>query len=77
MQTGYVLVSDDLTEILCLNKNKTDIYMSTIESTVDLNQSICLSNLTQIKSINKSLKDAGLIGTLEVVNIGRLYNKFY
>jgi len=36
-----------------------------------------LADLTEAKNIHERLKDAGLIGSLEIVNVARLYKKFY
>lgn len=77
MQTGHVLVSPDLQKVLCLNQDKTGVKLVQVESTKDLNQSICLSDLTEAKNIYERLKDAGLIKGLEIVNVARLYKKFY
>ena len=77
MQTGYVMCSADLNRVLCLNQDKTGVKLVQVESTKDLNQSICLSDLTEAKNIYERLKDAGLIKGLEIVNVARLYKKFY
>lgn len=77
MQTGYVLCSADLAKVLCLTKDKKDVTLVTVDTTKDLNRSICLSDLTEAKNIHERLKDAGLIGALEIVNVARLYKKFY
>jgi len=53
------------------------VRLVAIESTKELNQSICLADLTEAKNIHERLKDAGLIGSLEIVNVARLYKKFY
>lgn len=77
MQTGHVLVSHDLAKVLCLTEDRKGVRLVKVESTQDLNQSICLTDLTEAKNIHKRLKDAGLIGSLEIINIARLYKKFY
>jgi len=77
MQTGYVLCSASLNKVLCLSKDKKDVVLVNVDSTKDLNRSICLSDLTEAKNIYERLKDAGLIGALEIVNVARLYKKFY
>jgi hypothetical protein len=77
MQTGYVLVSRDLAKVLCLTGDRKGVRLVEIESTKDLNQSICLGDLTGAKNIHERLKDAGLIGSLEIVNVARLYKKFF
>jgi hypothetical protein len=77
MQTGHVLVSHDLAKVLCLTEDRKGVRLVKVESTQDLNQSICLTDLTEAKNIHERLKDAGLIGSLEIINIARLYKKFY
>lgn len=77
MQTGHVLVSHDLAKVLCLTQDKKGVQLVEIETTKDLNQSICLTDLTEAKNIHERLKEAGLIGSLEIINIARLYKKFY
>jgi hypothetical protein len=77
MQVGYVLCSADLNEILCLTECKSSVEMVSIDSTKAINKSICLSDLTEIKSIYKKFRNKELVGELEVVNVARLYKKFY
>ena len=77
MQTGHVLVSNDLAKVLCLTEDKKGVRMVKVESTKDLNQSICLTDLTEAKNIHERLKNTKLIGSLEIINITRLYKKFY
>jgi len=77
MQTGHVLVSHDLAKVLCLTDDRKGVRLVKIESTKDLNQSMCLTDLTEAKNLYERLKDKGLIGSLEIINIARLYKKFY
>ncbi len=77
MQTGYVMCSKDLSKVLCLNQDKSGVDLVDVESTQNLNKSICLSDLTETKHIHETLKKHGLISDLEIVNIARLYKKFY
>ena len=77
MQTGYVMCSQDLSKVLCLDKASGGVTLVTVDSTQDLNRSICLSDLTETKNIYDRLKDHGLINQLEIVNVARLYKKFY
>ena len=77
MQTGYVMCSQDLSKVLCLDKASGGVTLVTVDSTQDLNRSICLSDLTEIKNIYDMLKNHGLINQLEIVNVARLYKKFY
>lgn len=77
MQTGYVMCSADLNKVLCLNQDRSEVVLVDVESTQDLNRSICLSDLTETKNIYEKLKSQGLIPALEIVNVARLYKKFY
>jgi hypothetical protein len=77
MQVGYVLCSSDLNKILCFGEGNQGVEMREIDSTKAINKSICLSDLTEIKSIYKKFRDKELVGDLEVVNVARLYKRFY
>jgi len=77
MQTGYVMCSADLNKVLCLNQDRSEVVLVDVESTQDLNRSICLWDLTETKNIYEKLKSQGLIPELEIVNVARLYKKFY
>jgi hypothetical protein len=48
-----------------------------IESTRDINRSICVSDLTEARNIADRLQNAGLICELEIANVARLYKRFY
>lgn len=77
MQVGFVLASDDLAKVLCLTGDRENVRLVPVQSTMDLNRSICLSDLTEIKNVYQRLKDSGLVGDLEIVNVARLYKRFY
>lgn len=77
MQTGYVMCSADLSKVLCLSQDKRGVALVEVESTQDLNRSICLWDLTETKNIYERFKNQGLISNLEIVNVARLYKKFY
>ena len=77
MQVGYVLCSQDLNHVLCLKNNKKGVEMIEIESTKDINRSICLSDLTEVKNVYERLCEAGLVRDLDIVNVAKLYKKFY
>lgn len=77
MQTGYTLCSPDLDRVLCLNKSQTGVELIPVDSTLVLNRSICLSDLTEIKNVYGRLQEKGLADGLEIVNVARLYKKFY
>ncbi len=77
MQVGFVLASKDLAKVLCLTRDRNDVRLVPVQSTMDLNRSICLSDLTEMKNVYQRLKDSGLVGSLEIVNVARLYKRFY
>ena len=77
MQTGYVLCSTDLSEVLHLNKNKDGVVLVEVKSTMDINRAICVSDLTEAKNVLERLKNSCLVGTLEIANVARLYKRFY
>mgnify|MGYP006879024527 CR=1 FL=1 len=77
MQTGYVMCSADLNKVLCLNQDKSSVTLVEVESTQDLNRSICLWDLTETKNIYERFENQGLISDLKIVNVARLYKKFY
>lgn len=77
MQTGYVICSKDLERILCLTEDKSSVNLVPVETTKELNKSICLSDLTEAKNVYERLKNKGLIEGLEICNVARLYKKFY
>ena len=77
MQFGYVLCSTEGGKILCLTEDKKGVRLVPVETTADLNQSMCLSDLTEMKNVYQRLKDSGLVGYLEIVNIARLYKRFF
>ncbi len=77
MQIGYVLCDKDLSTILCFSDDKNSVEMLAIDSTKNINKSICLSDLNEIKSIYKKFRERNLVDELEVVNVAKLYKKFY
>jgi hypothetical protein len=77
MQTGYVLCSPEFDKVLCLNKHKDGVVLINIDTTKDINRSICVSDLTEAKNIRERLKNSGLVSGLEITNVARLYKRFY
>ena len=77
MQVGYVLCSTDLEQILCFDLEHTAVRLVPVDSTMVINRSICLSDLTEIKNIYKRFQYSALTHELEIVNVARLYKKFY
>lgn len=77
MQTGFVLSSPTLDHVLCLNASRDGVELVPVDSTLTLNRSICLSDLTEIKNVYGRLQEKGLVDGLEIVNVARLYKHFY
>ena len=76
MHTGYVLCTPDTKKVLCLDKKEKEVKLIEIKSVKDLNKSLCLANLTSIKSIYQKLKERDLVQDLDIVNIAKLYNQY-
>jgi len=77
MQRGYVLCDDTLSKVLCLTPGKNGVELNNVESTQILNKALCLEDLTETKNVLRRLKDQELVGSLEIVNVARLYKKFF
>jgi hypothetical protein len=77
MQRGYVLCNYDLSEVLCLTPGKNGVQLQPVDSTKVLNKAMCLHDLTEAKNISQRLQDKQLTGDLEIVNVARLYKKFF
>ena len=77
MQTGFVICSPDLSKVLCFTEDKTDVRLIPVDSTQNINKSICLSDLTEAKNVLKRFNDSGFTSSLEIANVARLYKKFY
>lgn len=77
MQTGYVLCSPDFNRVLCFNEDKTNVELVPVDSTMNINKSICLADLTEAKNVLKRFNDSGFTSGLEIANVARLYKKFY
>lgn len=77
MQTGYVLCSSDLLSVLCLTADRSGVELVPVETTRDLNRSMCLSDLTEAKNVLERFQEAGLVSGLDIVNVARLYKRFF
>jgi len=77
MQTGFVICSPDMSSVLCFTEDKTDVRLIPVDSTQNINRSICLADLTEAKNVLKRFNDYGLTSGLEIANVARLYKKFY
>ena len=77
MQTGYVLCSPDLMKVLCITKDKQTVQLVPLESTKTLNKCICLGDLTEAKNVADRLQATGHASGLDIVNVARLYKRFY
>lgn len=77
MQRGYVLCDDTLSKVLCLTPGKDGVLLSEVDSTQVLNKALCLEDLTETKNVLKRLQANNLVNNLEIVNVARLYKKFF
>jgi hypothetical protein len=77
MQHGYVLCNYDLSQVLCLTPEKDGVVLQDVSSTKVLNKAICLSDLTEAKNVLQMLQNKEMTGDLEIVNVARLYKKFF
>lgn len=77
MQTGYVLCSSDLLKVLCISSDKKGVDLVPVESTKTLNKCICLTDLTEAKNVSERLQNSGLASGLDIVNVARLYKRFF
>ncbi len=77
MQRGFVFCNLDQSQVLCINQEKTDFLWKDVENTKVLNQAVCLADLTEAKNIYKRIVERGLAEGLEIINVARLYKKFF
>ena len=77
MQRGYVLCNYDLSQVLCLTPGKDGVVLQAVDSTKVLNKAMCLPDLTEAKNVSQMLQEKDLTGDLEIVNVARLYKKFF
>jgi len=77
MQRGYVLCDNTLSKVLCLTPGKDGVLLNEVDSTQVLNKALCLEDLTEIKNVLKRLQANDLVNDLEIVNVARLYKKFF
>lgn len=77
MQRGYVLCNYDLSQVLCLTPGKDGVHLQDVISTKVLNKAMCLPDLTEAKNVSQMLQAKDLAGDLEIVNVARLYKKFF
>lgn len=77
MQRGYVLCNYDLSQVLCLTPEKDAVILQDVISTKVLNKAMCLPDLTEAKNVSQMLQEKDLTGDLEIVNVARLYKKFF
>ena len=78
MQRGFVLCDADLARVLCLNTDKDGFQLEEVDDTCTLNQALCLHDLTEAKNVHKRIVEhTGSNFELEIVNVARLYKKFF
>lgn len=77
MQRGFVFCNPDHNNVLCIKDSKDGFEWRSVDSTKVLNQAICLSDLTEAKNIYNRIMEKELANDLEIINIARLYKKFF
>ena len=77
MQRGYVLCNYNLSQVLCLTPGKDGVVLQDVTSTKVLNKAMCLPDLTEAKNVSQMLQNKEMTGDLEIVNVARLYKKFF
>jgi|TARA_R100001443_G_scaffold20565_2_gene32615 hypothetical protein len=75
MKVGFVLCNLKDNVVLCINAQGDDVELIPIESAKSLDRSLCLKNLTSLKTIHERFKDKGLTKDLGIENISRLYKQ--
>ena len=75
MKVGFVLCDLKANEILCINAEGDDVELVPIDGVKSLDRSLCLKNLTSLKTIHELFKGKGLTKDLTVENISRLYKQ--
>ena len=74
MQFGYVLCDPKRSMILVLKKDG-DVEYTKSDTTENINKAFCLSDISTMKILYKSLKEKDLIGEMDIVDIQELYGK--
>ena len=75
MKVGFVLCNLKTNEVLCINAEGDDVELIPIETVRRLDRSLCLKNLTSIKTIHERFKEKGLTDDLSIENISKLYKQ--
>lgn len=77
MQRGFVFCSPDHNQVLCVNDAKDGFLWKEVDDTKILNQAMCLGDLTEAKNVCNRIVERGLAENLEIINVARLYKKFF
>jgi hypothetical protein len=78
MQRGFVLCDANLEHVLCLNPDKDGFQLEEVVDTRTLNRALCLFDVTEAKNVYTRVEEhAGDDLNLEIVNVARLYKKFF
>ena len=78
MQRGFVLCDADLAHVLCLNPERNGFQLESVDDTRTLNWALCLHDVTEAKNVYTRVEaHAGEELNLEIVNVARLYKKFF
>ena len=75
MKVGFVLCNLETNQVLCINTKGDDVELIPIETARSLDRSLCLKNLTSIKTIHERFKEKGLTDDLSIENISKLYKQ--
>ncbi len=74
MQFGFVLCDPKRSKILVLKKDG-DVKFIKPNSTENINKAFCLRDISTMKLLYKALKEKGLVGEMNIVDIQELYGK--
>ena len=75
MKVGFVLCNLKTNHVLSINAEGDDVELIPIETAKSLDRSLCLKNLTSIKTIHERFKQKGLTDELTIENISKLYKQ--
>jgi|TARA_B100001250_G_scaffold90476_1_gene75196 hypothetical protein len=73
MKVGYVLYKPDEDKVLCLSKSSQGVELKDAKKAINLDNSLCLKDITSIKNIYEKFKKCSLVDNLDIVNISQLY----
>lgn len=77
MQRGFVFCDPNQEKVLCITEKRDGFFWQDVDSTKILNQAVCIGDLTEAKNIYNRIVEKGLATGLEIINVARLYKKFF